>query len=411
MKKNNFNLKLNAIGRFSMSNWTNNNISVGNKSENSKLANWIELKEFGIKNTRKFLINQFNKKEIKKMSILDVGCADGYLIENLSQLGFKKNVGIEPRKSSITRGKNIRKVLNIRERAVYYPLSIEQLNKKFSFDIVTCFGVLHHTSNIYKNLEKLLLSSKKLLILEGEFIPEELYKNKKFFNQGQLKDLLYDKKFTKNKYLKIKYGITLHKYESAYYDGLTNITGIVDIPSIDSLRMYADTLGYESKVLIKKQFKNKLNSFRAILIFKKVKTKKLSELEIYEKYEEKNISTVLPMKILKIYDSLEEYRELKINFSNSHKFIVQNLKFNFKDKMNLEFSKYYIFKKKDFVTGKSYLNKIIYKRNVDWFSCYRAFYLLYLIDLKKKNFWKRLLISCHPTFPVKLLNKKFTFFS
>ena len=27
-----------------MSNWTNNNISVGNKSENSKLANWIEVK-------------------------------------------------------------------------------------------------------------------------------------------------------------------------------------------------------------------------------------------------------------------------------------------------------------------------------------------------------------------------------
>ena len=54
MKKNNFNLKLNAIGRFSMSNWTNNNISVGNKSENSKLANWIEVKEFGINNTRKF---------------------------------------------------------------------------------------------------------------------------------------------------------------------------------------------------------------------------------------------------------------------------------------------------------------------------------------------------------------------
>ena len=271
--------------------------------------------------------------------------------------------------------------------------------------------MLHHTSNIYKNLEKLLLSSRKLLILEGEFIPEELFKNKKFLNQGQLKDLLYDQKFTNKKYLKIKYGITLHKYESPYYDGLTNITGIVDIPSIDSIRMYADMLGYESEILIKKKFKNKLNSYRAILIFKKNKRKKLSELEIYERYEEKNISTVLPIKILKIYDSLDEYKELKINLKKSHKFILQNLKFNFKDKMNFEFSKYYIFKKRDFVMAKFYLDKIIYKRNVDWFSCYRAFYLLYLIDQKRKSFWKKLLISCHPTFPAKLLKKKFAFFS
>ena len=84
---------------------------------------------------------------------------------------------------------------------------------------------------------------------------------------------MYDQKFTNKKYLKIKYGITLHKYESAYYDGLTNITGIVDIPSIDSIRMYADMLGYESEILIKKKFKNKLNSYRAILIFKKNKRK------------------------------------------------------------------------------------------------------------------------------------------
>ena len=34
------------------------------------------------------------------MSIID-GCADGYLIENLAELGFKKNVGIEPRKAQL----------------------------------------------------------------------------------------------------------------------------------------------------------------------------------------------------------------------------------------------------------------------------------------------------------------------
>ena len=61
MNKSKFNLKLNAIGRFSMSNWKNKKFSVGNKSENSKLANWIDVKNFGIKKTTDF---------IKKSSIL-----------------------------------------------------------------------------------------------------------------------------------------------------------------------------------------------------------------------------------------------------------------------------------------------------------------------------------------------------
>ena len=268
MKNKDLNLKLNAIGRFSMSNWSNKNISVGNKSENSKLANWIEIKNFGIKNTTKYIKKNFNINVRKKLSLLDVGCADGYLTENLASLGFKKCVGVEPRISSIKRGKNIRKILKIKERCKYYSKSINQIDDKFKYDIVTCFGVLHHTNNIYKNLKKILSLSKKILILEGEFIPENLYQNKDFQIQGQLKDLIYSEKLKK-----LKYGITLHKYETSYYDGSTDKTGIVDIPSIDSIRMHADIMGYDSKVIAKNKFKNKLKTYRAIIIFNKKKNR------------------------------------------------------------------------------------------------------------------------------------------
>ncbi len=410
MNNKNLNLKLNAIGRFSMSNWSNKKITVGHTSENSKLANWIEIKNFGIHQIKRYFKKNFTRNEIKKMSILDVGCADGYLIENLAKLGFKKNIGIEPRKSSISRGKNIRKILGIKDKANYYTLSIENLNKKFKTDIITCFGVLHHTSNVYKNLSRLLRCAKKQLILEGEFIPQTLYKNKKFSNQGQLKDLLYDKEFSDNNFIESKYGITLHKYESSYYDGLTKTTGIVDIPSIDSVRMHANILGYESQIVASKNFKNKLNSFRAIIVFKKNKKKRLSDEKIYSNFETKFFSTVLPIEILKKFKSMKEFK--KLNFKNDHKYhhIIKNLKFNFKDKINLEFSKYYIFKMSQFKKGKIFLDKIIYKRNVDWFSCYRSFYLLFLIDQKKRVFWKKMLLSCHPSFPNTLLKKKLSFF-
>ena len=402
MNKSKFYLKLNAIGRFSMSNWKNKKFSVGNKSENSKLANWIDVKNFGIKKTADFIKKSFKASEREKLSLLDVGCADGYLTENLATLGFKKCAGVEPRKSSIQRGKNIRKILQIKGRAKYYPLSIGQISKKFKFDIVTCFGVLHHTNNIYKNFEKILSASKKILILEGEFIPENLYKNKEFYNQGQLKDLIYSENLKE-----FEYGITLHKYESSYYDGLTDRTGIVDIPSIDSIRMHADMIGYSSKVIAKKSFNNKLKTYRAIIVFQKKNEELLNYKKIYAKYENDFIECCLPYHLLKKFLSKKTYKSInKSQYSKKYSNIIDKFKFNFTDKLNLELAKYYLFKNLDYKKTRNYLDKIIYKKNADWFSCYRAFYLLYLFDSKKRIYWKNLLLSCHPNFPLLMLKKK-----
>ena len=405
MDKSNFYLKLNSIGRFSMSNWKNKKFSVGNRSENSKLANWIEIKNFGIKNTTKYIKKNFNINSRKKLSLLDVGCADGYLTENLASLGFKKCAGVEPRASSIKRGKNIRKILKIKERCKYYALSVNQINNKFKYDIVTCFGVLHHTNNIYKNLEKILSVSKKVLILEGEFIPENLYQNKDFQNQGQLKDLIYSEKLKK-----FNYGITLHKYESSYYDGLTDKTGIVDIPSIDSVRMHADMLGYSSKIIAKKKFNNKLKTYRAIIVFNKKNVELLNDKKIYAKYEQDFIECFLPLKLLESFLKKKTNSTVRKKYDPKYKNIIDKFKFNFLDKLNLEFAKYYLFKDINFNKAKKYLDRIVYKKNADWFSCYRAFYLFFLFDNKNKIFWKDMLLSCHPNFPLILLKKKLSNF-
>ena len=99
-----------------------------------------------------------------------------------------------------------------------------------------------------------------------------------------------------------------------------------------------------------------------------------------------------------------------IKFPKKYKNILEKFKFNFTDKLNLEFAKYYLFEKVDYKKSKQFLEKIIYKKNADWFSCYRAFYLLYLSDGKNKIFWKKLLLSCHPNFPTNLLKKSITNF-
>ena len=76
----------------------------------------------------------------------------------------------------------------------------------------------------------------------------------------------------------------------------------------------------------------------------------------------------------------------------------------------MEFAKYYLFEDVDFKKAKKYLDKIVYKKNADWFSCYRAFYLFFLFDNKNKIFWKDMLLSCHPNFPLILLKKKLSNF-
>ena len=55
------------------------------------------------------------------------------------------------------------------------------------------------------------------------------------------------------------------------------------------------------------------------------------------------------------------------------------------DKINLEYAKYF-YNDNDKKSAKKYLFKIINKQNYDWFTCYRAYFLMYKIDFKNKSF-------------------------
>ena len=164
IKKNKLALEINSLGRFSMSNWSNGKISVGEIRDIKKgNADWIKVKEFGVKNIMNFL-NKFPPIKRRQMTLHDVGCNDGFLTEQLARLKFKKVLGSEPRLSTIRRGKKIRKILNIKSKCKYLCKSIEGLGRDLHTDIVVSSGVLHHTDNVINNFKKVQIKHFALLL-------------------------------------------------------------------------------------------------------------------------------------------------------------------------------------------------------------------------------------------------------
>ena len=63
------------------------------------------------------------------MSIADVGCYDGWLIEHLADLPFRRFVGFEPRQRNIDKGKAVRRILKIPSKVEYRQASLDGLDQ------------------------------------------------------------------------------------------------------------------------------------------------------------------------------------------------------------------------------------------------------------------------------------------
>ena len=128
---------INTYGPYNHAVWTSQGITVSNEE---RLSGRVELLA---KKIRECILKHFTMDEIGKLSIVDVGCYDGWILQELSDLPFLKMVGIEPRESNITKGKVIREQLSIESRVIFEIGDINSLGDQ-KFDIVICTGVLHH---------------------------------------------------------------------------------------------------------------------------------------------------------------------------------------------------------------------------------------------------------------------------
>ena len=98
---------LNANGPYSMAVWRSGEVSVGNEEGLAGRS------EYFIKLIRESILKNYTFDEIKKFSILDIGCNDGWVLNQLSDLPFNKMVGIEPREKNINKGRIVRKILKL----------------------------------------------------------------------------------------------------------------------------------------------------------------------------------------------------------------------------------------------------------------------------------------------------------
>lgn len=413
---------INSYGPFNHSIWQANDLRITNEEGLSGRVDFLT------RSIKKTIVKNFTISNLKKMSIADVGCYDGWMLHQLSQLPFSKMIGIEPRERNIMKGKKIRQILGIKTNVKFRKGSIDSLGKE-CFDIVLCIGTLHHVESIPSALRKLDSICRKMLILETLCLPSK-YITDSLIQDMELKDVIYQDE-------KKKCGVTGQKYESSYYDGSASETTIVSIPTIESLFMYLDVLGYEQIKIVaypsdfaKVMRENKRPSQEVLLyaIKNPKKRKDESVLENIKNYERGMIETIISSQhILPLYDQyclqkkristssstkrIAEYIDWKQKRTSSFKKyfrkkyeieIIENLRFNPADKIAFEYAKI-LYIQKQYDESIKVLKTITHKINADWRSVYRSFYLLAKIykklgKIKESQHYVKLCKTCHPNF-------------
>ena len=223
--------ELNANGPYSMAIWKSGDISVGNEEGLAGRS------EYFIKLIRESILKNYTLDEIKKFSILDIGCNDGWVLHQLSDLPFAKMVGIEPREKNIDKGRTVRKILKLENSVEYRVGDIESLQDEV-FDIVICAGLLYHVESIPLALRKVRESCRHMLFVESRCISSN-YITQELKDEIEMRDLVYQ-------FEDEICGVTAQKYESAYYDGSAAHNTIVNIPTTESLVMNLKILGFDN---------------------------------------------------------------------------------------------------------------------------------------------------------------------
>jgi len=420
---------LNAHGPYSMAVWSANGLSIGNEEGlQGRSAYFTQL-------IRKALLEAFSLDELKTFSILDVGCNDGWVLHQLSDLPFAKMVGLEPREKNVRKGKVVRQILKLENRVEYRCGTLESLGSEI-FDIVICAGVLYHVESIPLVLRQLKNCCGRFLFLESRCISSN-FLSPQLRDQIEMRDLVYQFK-------RPIFGITAQKFESAYHDGSARETTIVNIPTSESLLMHLEILGFDEIRVVAdpKTYRAAVWKDRrpldGVCITARVSqagpAARFDEAEWIHKYEVALRDTILPRKVV---DPL--YRYLagnKMSYQLSFQWIVillyivspprlsgflmkllpacarneteleiiRNLKYSPVDKTTLELGKI-LEAEGELTKAVSVLRQISAKLNADWRAAYRAFFLLSRISAAlgasaDAERYLNLCLTCNPKYPV-----------
>ncbi|MCW8899138.1 MAG: class I SAM-dependent methyltransferase [Gammaproteobacteria bacterium] len=423
--------ELNANGPYSMAIWKSGDISVGNEEGLAGRS------EYFLNLIRESILKNYTMDEIKNFSILDIGCNDGWVLHQLSDLPFAKMVGIEPRAKNIEKGRTVRKILKLENSVEYRVGDIESLQGEV-FDIVICAGVLYHVESIPLALRKVRESCRHMLFIESRCISSN-YITQELKDEIEMRDLVYQ-------FEDEICGVTAQKYESAYYDGSAAHNTIVNVPTTESLVMNLNILGFDNIDIVADADTYRRDVWKdkrplggvciSATLPDEPKTLESEEDNWINEYEIGLENEVLPRSLLEplykffcLQDSevkfsgglktIHDYLTMADNLpsidksvlpdSNNGKFaleIVKNWRYSPYDKIALEYGK--LLKHEGVLDEAIKVLKSVTtnKINSDWRSVYRAFHLLSLIyqdqkNEKESNKYRELCMKSNYKFPVK----------
>ena len=129
---------------------------------------------------RNFEIIDFLRDKNKKSKILDIGCADGKLMEDLIKLGFKNLSGIDNSENMISIAK--KKLKNNNLDLNFYTQDIERIKLKDKYNIITAIGLIEYLNKIKKLSKNInnLLKKNGILIIESRNKLFNLYSSNRY---------------------------------------------------------------------------------------------------------------------------------------------------------------------------------------------------------------------------------------
>lgn len=223
----------NAHGPYTHGVWAGRTVSVGNEEALSGRG------QFMADLIRRSLCERFTPDEMREMTLVDVGCYDGWLLCQLEDLPFARMIGVEPRAKNIEKGRMIRRLLDIDTRCEFRQGSIETLDETLAdvaADVVVCAGLFHHLASTADGVARLHAVCRRFLFLETICFPTTL-EDQRLREALELKDLPYF-------FQEPVFGVTGHKLESGYNDGSATRMSVVSLPSVSALKMFLDVQGF-----------------------------------------------------------------------------------------------------------------------------------------------------------------------
>lgn len=432
----------NAHGPFSHGTWAGKGITIGNEEAlEGRGALLVSL-------IRSAILERFSLDELAEMTLVDVGCYDGWVTCQLAQqFPLRRLIGIEPRQKNIDKGRIVRELLDIETRCEFRQGSIETLSEVLQgeqADILICVGVLHHLRSTAESIGHLHAVCRRMLFIETICLPPG-FEDERLRRQLELKDLPY-------LYRKPVFGVTGHKLESGYYDGSATRLSVVSNPSVEAIRMFLDVQGFSDirvvadPVTYSAAVIGGLRRAAATCLTAVIDPARDPAREVatwIEDYEGGLVHTLLPGDLVDMLfaeiqgrsgakrsllgfivkkamratgwrlDVLLWWLRRSIRDRNGFE-ILKNLRFAPHDKIGLEMGKV-LLARGETMEAEAILTGITHRLNADWRSVYRAFCLLAWCCRKRGDSvgakrYEDLCRLANPQFPEKVLASSSTAF-